>query len=170
MLALLLATLAGCATSASNDGTAATSTTLAADAERAAVERAYRSAIEAFEASLMDPAAGSGRLDAWWAGPALASAASEVNTWAGFGQQLRFPEPSQRSIEVLSVSVAAEEASLRACFVDDGQTVDVATGGVLDSQVTTTLEDVELRRNPTGWVVIGRSQVDEARGVGTCGA
>jgi hypothetical protein len=169
-LALLLATLTGCASSTSNDSTAATSTTLAADAEQAAVERAYRSAIEAFEATLIDPTAGSGRLDAWWAGPALASAASEVNTWAGFGQHLRFPEPSQRSIEVLSVSIDGNAATLTSCVVDDGQIVDAASGSLLNDDVATVRESVGLSRVEGRWLVIERSRLDRQTGAGTCGA
>jgi hypothetical protein len=138
--------------------------------EGARAADAYRNAIGAFEASLLNPAEGTDRLPAWWAGPALASAVSEVNTWAGFGQALRFPDPTLRSLDLVSVTTEGDMASLRACFIDDGQTIDVTSGSVLDAQATTTLEDVELRRTPTGWVVTERRLARQTNGVTSCDA
>jgi len=132
------------------------------------VETAYRSAIEAFEAALVDPSAASGRLEAWWTGPALAAVRTEVNTWAGFGQALRYPDGSQRSLEVLSVSVAGDTATATACFVDDGRVVDVATGDVLNDEVATVLESAILRRAADSWALAERSQLERTGGVTSC--
>jgi hypothetical protein len=132
------------------------------------VERAYRSAIEAFEAALMDPSKGNDELELWWADPALTSAKGEVNSWAGFGQQLRFPDPSRRSLEILSVTIDGTSAELSSCFIDDGQLIDSATQRVLSDQVTTTTERVTLQRQASGWVVTERAQASQTMGVGSC--
>lgn len=161
----------GCTRSPSTAEPAPASASLGTGSDDASrVASAYRNALDVFEASLMSPSDGSDRLAAWWAGPALAATTGEVNAWAGFGHALRLPEPTLRAIEVVSVTVEGEEASLRACVVDDGQTVDVATGSVLDAQVTTTLEDVTLQRNPSGWVVTKRARVRQSDGVTSCDA
>ena len=160
--------LSGCASGAGTSAASAAPEVTVPTDDRAAVETAYRSAIEAFEAALVDPSAASGGLEAWWSGPALAAVRSEVNTWAGFGQALRYPDGSQRSLDVLSVSVAGDTATATACFVDDGRVVDVATGDVLNDEVVTVLESAVLRRTAGSWALAERSQLERTEGVQSC--
>jgi hypothetical protein len=160
--------VSSCTSATADTAAASTTTSTAIVDERVAVEAAYRSAIAAFEAALTNPSADSGRLAAWWADPALSAARSQVNTWAGFGQALRYPEGSRRSLDVLSVSVAGDSATVTACFVDDGQVIDASTGRVLNDKVATVVESAVLHQAHGGWVLTERAQLDRSEGEQAC--
>jgi hypothetical protein len=160
--------VSSCASVTATSAVASTTTSTAMADDRVAVEAAYRSAVAVFEAALTDPSAGSGRLEAWWADPALSAARSQVNTWAGFGQALRYPEGSRRSLDVLSVSVAGDSATVTACFVDDGQVIDASTGRVLNDKVATVVESAVLHQAHGGWVLTERAQLDRSEGEQAC--
>lgn len=137
--------------------------------ERHAVEAAYRVAIETYETGLANPAASSNQLESWWAEPALSAARSQINSWAGRRQALSFPEPSQRSLQVLSVSFAGDTATVTACFVDDGQVIDAVTGTILDDDVATVIESAILRRFSGTWRLAERAQLERREGAQPCG-
>ena len=162
------------ATSSSEVRDAATTEEAAAsagtEAEADEAAQVYRAALEALSAALEDPASASSALEALFVDPALAASRDLVNTWAGFDQALRYPTGSVRSVDVLSVDISGDVATVTACVVDDGVVIDATTGDVVNDEVATVLEAARLHRIDRGWRLAERVQLERWEGAVPCDA
>lgn len=130
----------------------------------AAYEVASRAFIEA--AAIPDP--DFPRLADTHTGPMLEQRRETLLALQADGRVIRYPSPSQYSIEVEvdSVEVDGEVARLVACVVDDGERVEVTTGTVVASDVGTVEWRVAMRLVDGRWRLAERLENSRWEGCG----
>jgi hypothetical protein len=104
-------------------------------------------------------------------GPMLEQAREVARGLRAMGRAIRYPEDSQRRLEVESVDFRDDDvAVLRICAVDDGERIVVETGqvlagGVFTARITAAMQFVEGR-----WKLAETQIGDQQRGVTGCAA
>lgn len=84
------------------------------------------------------------------------------------GRVIRYPEPTQYSIEFEDVQVEGDVARLQVCGVDDGQRVQASTGEVVAGGTVTVRARAAMRRINGSWLLAERVKEMEWEGVAGC--
>jgi hypothetical protein len=131
----------------------------------------YRAALDALNHALSNPPNPSDSLlPQTMVDPMLSQSTNLAGEWRGFGQAGRYPAHSVRRVTLVSADVSGDQATIEACIVDDGVVYDVATGKVINDQVTTALDKATLTLVGGTWKLATRDQVQKWQGVAGCAA
>jgi hypothetical protein len=154
----------------SRSGASATTTTAPADPE-ADVEAAYRAYVAMIDRLLESPDPHDPEIPQRTTGAARDDIESFVAQNLADGTIIRKGPAAAESI--LSIEVSGDEATLRACFVDESGAYDVNTGAVLRPMtIVTSIDTVQLERVDAVWrVSLRRAPGPDERweGVNRCG-
>ena len=138
-----------------------------AEAEvRAAYEAASRAFIEA--AALPDPEYPA--LLSTHTDPMLEQRRNVLLALKADGRVIRYPQPTQYSIEIETVEVDQDVARLVACVVDDGERVEAASGRVVAGGTGTVQWRAAMRRIDGTWKLAERVEAQRWDGVAGCAA
>lgn len=128
----------------------------------------YEAASEAFIQAAAIPDPDFPRLAETHTGPMLEQRRETLLALQADGRVIRYPTPSQYSIEVEDIDVEGDVARLVACVVDDGERVESATGNVVASGVGTVEWRVAMRRVDGEWRLAERLENARWDGVAGC--
>lgn len=84
------------------------------------------------------------------------------------GRVIRYPQPTQYSIDVETVEIDQDVARLVACVVDDGERVEVASGRVIAAGTGTVQWRAAMRRVDGTWKLAERVETQRWDGVAGC--
>ena len=92
----------------------------------------------------------------------------EIQKLKALGQVARPPAASKFAHTVLSVTVQGDTAEALECVVDDLEVIEVATGQVLNSLVSTVALKTALMRTNGVWLITDSRTEQETEGVHEC--
>ena len=148
-----------------------TTTTLdPAEAMKAEVKAAYEASSRAFIEAAGIPDPNFPALAATHTGPMLDQRRGVLSALKADGRVVRYPTPSQYRIDVESVEIEGDLATLEVCIIDDGERVVVATGEVVAGGLGTAKARAAMRRIGGLWKLAERVQEAEWEGVAGCAA
>lgn len=155
-------------TTTATPGTAATTTTVAADPATEIVDRYQTFWQVRLEVNQAPPQPDSPRLAEYATGQQLEKVRNETRSNLEQGLALRpVPESIARSsVKVLEVS--GDTAQLQECAVDDGQLFRFTTGEVVDAEVVTQSVSATMQRVDGVWKLAAARLVQEWKGVAGC--
>lgn len=129
-----------------------TSTTLSPEQE---VLRDYDLARNAIAAAANPPDPNHPELVRYWGGEALTALQAMFTQWQG----LNVATQTEVQVDAEVTALAGDTATVRDCFTDTSQTIDLATGQPAGQPDTTTQHvDVNLERRDGVWVVMRQVQ------------
>lgn len=102
--------------------------------------------------------------------PLLTEFRNTATQWKGFGQAVRYPDPTVHRTELISVEVDGDRAALEVCSVDDSILYEPATGRVLNDDVSTNHIRATLVLDGDQWLLSERERVEQWEGVAGCAA
>jgi hypothetical protein len=150
-------------------GVSGTPTTDDGAADRSEIEAAYRRASEAYLAASAASDPDLPALAETHADPMLAQRRDVLTARRLDGRAARMPDPSQYRIEIERFEVVdSTSARLTACVVDDAIVYEVATGNVVNDDVTTARHEAVMRLIDGTWKLVERRELEDWAGVAGC--
>lgn len=154
---------------AETGGTAATAAHARFTAEEQAVADAYVAAMDAInQAAAYPPNPNHPALFKTMAGELLVNSQKAVASLLTSGQSVVLPPNTAWEVEVLSVAITGDDATIEACSHDDAQVVDSASGAIVDSDTTTAKYRAGLTRIEGRWMARSRNELGKWDGVRSC--
>ncbi|HUP86813.1 MAG TPA: hypothetical protein VM143_14240 [Acidimicrobiales bacterium] len=147
-----------------------TSTSMPSPPDEAGVRAGYEAASRAFIDAAANPDPDSAAVASTHTGLMLDQRRATLRGLRAERKAIRYPTPSQYRIEIEEVSIEGDVARLTACVVDDGATVDAASGTTLAGAVVTTKVLAAMQRVEGSWRLAERVKTDEWDGVAGCAA
>jgi hypothetical protein len=147
---------------ASRATTPAATTDLAeGDPRRVEIEAVYRGAVLALHdaGATADPQLAA--LAAHLGEPLLGSWRERILALRIQGRRVRFPTPSRFDVSVEAVRLAADEAQVESCEVDDAVVFELASGAVVNDRVVVRRVTSVVARAGGSWRVVGRETTAE---------
>jgi hypothetical protein len=124
---------------------------------KADVEDAYRGYSDMVMRLLSEPKPDDPELSQRATGDALTRLVAALNELVATGDAIRYGET--RSQTILAIDVSGDQATVRACFVDESGRFDAATGEVVDPmRVATIVDTATLERRDGIWRVSFRKE------------
>jgi len=150
--------------------TASSPTSTSVASEEAAARAGYEAASRAFIEAAANPDPDSVAVASTHTGLMLDQRRATLRGLRAEGKAIRYPTPSQYRIEIEEVSIDGDVARLTACVVDDGATVDAASGATLAGATVTTKVRAAMKMVDGSWRLAERVKTDEWDGVAGCAA
>ena len=145
-----------------------TSTSTAVPTVEAEVRSAYETASRAFIDAAAVPDPSFPALAATHTGPMLVQRRDVLLGLKADGRVIRYPQPSKYLVVVRSVDVQGDVAKVAFCAVDDGERVQVTTGVVLASGVSTVTGTAALQRQDGLWKLAEQKFDSRQQEVASC--
>lgn len=140
----------------------------ATEATNAEVRAAYEASSRAFIEAAAIPDPNFPALAATHTGPMLDQRRGVLAALKADGRVVRYPTPSRYRIDVESVEIEGDVATLEVCIVDDGETVVAATGEVVAGGLGTVQARAAMQRVDGTWRLAERRQEAEWEGITGC--
>lgn len=153
-----------------SSSSSSTSTPTAVPAEEAEVRSAYEAASRAFIDAAAVPDPNFPALAATHTGPMLVQRRDVLLGLKADGRVIRYPQPSMYLVVVRSVELQGDVAKVAFCAVDDGERVQVATGVILASGVSTVTGTAALQRQDGLWKLAEQKFDSRQQEVASCNA